>query len=226
MCGRFALGTPKRRLEELFECSAPEEYVPRYNTAPGHEILVVAQFGMAFRKWGLVPHWAKDPSVGFKMANARSETVFEKPAFRDPVRSARCLVPVQAFYEWKVADSGKQPYAVAVAETDLFAMAGIMARWQDNDTGEVVDSVTILTCEPNTLMEAIHHRMPVILGPGAWATWLDPAVSRTETLAPLLVPYPSQGMCAWPVSSVVNKVVHDGPDLLERVKILRQGSLF
>jgi len=164
--------------------------------------------------------------VGFKMANARSETVFEKPAFRDPVRSARCLVPVQAFYEWKVADSGKQPYAVAVAETDLFAMAGIMARWQDNDTGEVVDSVTILTCEPNTLMEAIHHRMPVILGPGAWATWLDPAVSRTETLAPLLVPYPSQGMCAWPVSSVVNKVVHDGPDLLERVKILRQGSLF
>jgi putative SOS response-associated peptidase YedK len=133
---------------------------------------------------------------------------------------------VQAFYEWKVADSGKQPYGIDVADTDLFAMAGIMGRWQDRSTGEVVDSVTVLTCEPNTLMKTIHHRMPVILDPEAWEAWLDHGGARIENLAPLLVPYSSQAMRAWPVSNVVNKVVNDGPELLDRVRIMRQGSLF
>jgi len=226
MCGRFALGIPKKRLEEVFGTPAPEEYAPRYNLAPGQDIPAVASTGMAMRRWGLVPHWAKDPSVGFKMINARSETVFEKPAFREPVRVGRCLVPAQAFYEWKAGEQGKQPYAIGVADSDLFAMAGVSARWQDAETGEVVDSVAVLTCASNELMASIHDRMPVILPSEAWSAWLDPAVTKSEILAPLLVPFTARSMRAWTVSQAVNKVVHEGPELLERVDVLRQGSLF
>lgn len=226
MCGRFALGIPKKRLEEVFETPTPEEYAPRYNLVPGQAIPVVASSGMGMRRWGLVPHWAKDASIGFRMINARSETVFDKPAFRDPVRSGRCLVPAQAFYEWQAGQTGKQPYAIGVDGADLFAMAGITARWQDGETGEVVDSVSILTCAPNKLMRPIHDRMPVILAPEAWSAWLDPSETRPEALAGLLVPFPAVGMRAWPVSPAVNRVDNDGPDLLNRVDVMRQGSLF
>lgn len=226
MCGRFALGIPKKRLEEVFGAAAPEEYLPRYNLAPGQDIPVVTSSGMVMRRWGLVPHWAKDTSVGFRMINARSETVFDKPAFREPVRSSRCLVPAQAFYEWKAGENGKLPYAVGMTESELFAMAGITAHWQDGETGEVVESVAILTCAANTLMESIHDRMPVILPPAVWSTWLDPSVTQPESLAPLLSPFSASSMRAWPVSTVVNRVAHDGPELLDRIEVMRQGSLF
>jgi len=231
MCGRFALGIPKKRLEEVFSVPMPDDYSPRYNVAPGQEAVAVAardgNISVRMLKWGLVPHWAKDTKIGFKMINARSETVFEKPAFREPVRSARCLIPAQAFYEWQRVDGRKQPFAISINDMDVFALAGLMAHWQDEATGEVVDSFTVLTCPPNELMAPIHDRMPVILKPDAWFNWLDPAIGEPDQLRTLFSPYPAQDMRAWPVGMVVNAVANDGEQLLERVvnSHPKQGSL-
>lgn len=228
MCGRFALGIPKKRLEEVFGLPAPEGYVPRYNVAPGQPVAVVSSQGFAERKWGLVPHWADDPQVGYSMINARSETVFEKPSFRDAVRTSRCLVPAQAFYEWKRDGMGKQPYAIGLADTDVFAMAGIMARWQSEGAKEIVESMAILTCPANKLLSPIHDRMPVILAPDVWAGWLSHEHVGHEGLAPLLTPYPAAEMRAWTVGSAVNRVANEGPKLLEPIAVVaeKQGTLF
>lgn len=227
MCGRFALGIPKKRLEECFGLPVPDEYLPRFNIAPGSEVLVVEAAGMGWRRWGLVPPWAEDPKVGYRMINARSESVFDKPSFREPVRSARCLVPAQAFYEWRKDGKVRQPFAIAVRGEDVCAMAGIMARWQDGKTGEVVDSVAVLTCPPNSVMKPIHDRMPVILDRSAWGVWLDPSVTASEKLVGFLTPSPAETMTAWPVSDAVNKPGIDRPDLLEKVvsPAVKQGSL-
>ncbi|MGL1860935.1 MAG: SOS response-associated peptidase [Pseudodesulfovibrio sp.] len=229
MCGRFALGIPKIRLEECFSVAMPDDYAPRYNVAPGQEaVAVIAPDGAvrsAALRWGLVPSWAKETKVGFSMINARSETVFDKPAFRESVRSSRCLIPAQAFYEWKKTGTTKQPHALTINDMDVFAMAGITAHWEDRTTGEIVDSFTILTCPPNTLMASIHDRMPVILPPDAWSDWLDPAISDPQQLAMFFTLYPAEAMHAWPISPAVNKPINDGPELLHPVQILQQGSL-
>ena len=230
MCGRFALGIPRVRLEELFSVSLSDDYAPRYNIAPGSEVLsFVAPEGSvrpAMLRWGLVPHWAKDASVGFSMINARSESVFDKPAFEQSIRMTRCLVPAQAFYEWKVVDGRKQPYAITINDADVFAMAGIASSWEDHASGEIVDSFSILTCAPNELMATIHDRMPVILNQDSWSLWLDPAVTEQEVVEPLLDSFPAATMRAWSVGDAVNKVANDSPDLLERVDVMRQGRLF
>lgn len=231
MCGRFALGIPKKRLEEVFGLAAPDDYAPRYNVAPGLDVLAVVFAGgvprMARFRWGLIPAWADDPKVGYKKINARSENVFDKPSFRESVRCSRCLVPVQAFYEWRRQGRARQPFAFGPEDADLFAMAGIAARWQDPATGGAVDSLAVLTCPPNELMAPIHDRMPVILSPDAWSGWLDSAETSPENLAPLLVPYPARSMRVWPVNPLVNSVANDGPELLERAgkPASRQGSL-
>lgn len=228
MCGRFALGIPKRRLEEIFSTPMPDDYSPRYNIAPGQEaVVIVDDHGVAGRmcRWGLVPHFAKDAKAGFRMINARSETVFDKPAFRGAVRSSRCLVPVQAFYEWKHCGDSKQPYAINANDMDVFALAGLTAYWENQATGEVIESFTVLTCAPNELMASIHDRMPVILSPDAWSGWLDPAISEPDQLRSLFAPYPADLMRARPVGAAVGRVENDSPNLLEPVEIYKQGRL-
>lgn len=225
MCGRFALGIPKKRLEEVFNLPVPDDYAPRYNVAPGLDVLVVASDGFVRRRWGLVPHWADDPKVGHKMINARSETVFEKPSFRDPVRTARCLVPAQAFYEWKREGGGRQPFATALKDSDVFAMAGIMAHWQSRKTGEIVDSMAVLTCAPNAALASIHDRMPVILPSDLWSDWLNPVNTDAAQLASLLVPYPAEKMRVWPVSPAVNRVASEGAELLSSSSLAGWGKL-
>ena len=218
MCGRFALGIPQKRLEEVFGVAAPGDWAPSWNVAPGREALTVtATDGVAradMRRFGLIPRWTKDAKIGHRMINARSETVFDKPAFRDPVRRSRCLVPVQAFYEWKKVDGGKRPYAIAVEGADAFALAGIASQWIDGRTGEVVDSFAVLTCEPNALVASIHDRMPVVLPPESWADWLDPSLDKGNRLSDLLAAYPADAMRAWPVTPEVGNARNDGPELL------------
>lgn len=230
MCGRFALGIPKIRLEEVFEIVLPDSYSPRYNIAPGSDVLTVAAPEgtprPAFLRWGLVPNWAGDANIGHSMINARVETVFDKPAFEMSVRMARCLVPAQAFYEWKSVDGRKQPYAVGTDDGSVFAMAGITSNWEDHATGEILDTFSILTCPPNALMADIHDRMPVILPAEAWSRWLDPDVTEPEHLQPLLEPYPAAAMRVWPVGSGVNSPANDSREVLERVDVMRQGRLF
>ena len=216
MCGRFALGIPKKRLEEVFGLPVPDDYAPSYNAAPGTDVLAVEERGFTRRLWGLVPPWADDPGPGNRLINARGETVFDKPSFREGARAHRLLVPAQAFYEWRRRGGEPTPFAFALDGADCFAMAGIGANRTDPRTGEVLETLAVLTCPPNEVMTRVHDRMPVILAPEDWAAWLDPATARPD-LARLLVPYPAQGMRAWPVNRRVNSPVTDGPELLDPV---------
>ena len=230
MCGRFALGIPRKRLEEVFGLPAPDGYAPSYNVAPGVGVLAVEEAGFTRRLWGLVPPWADDPGVGRRLINARAETVFDKPSFRDGALRHRLLVPAQAFFEWRRQGRERIPFAFSLDGADCFAMAGIGASRTDPQTGEVLETLAVLTCPPNAVMEPVHDRMPVILAPGDWAAWLDPAATRPD-LTRLLVPYPAREMRAWPVNRRVNSPVTDGPELLEPEPDrgpdsgLKQGSL-
>ncbi|MBU2091237.1 MAG: SOS response-associated peptidase, partial [Alphaproteobacteria bacterium] len=173
MCGRYALTQPPEELHRLFAAEgAVPDWQPRYNIAPQTAILAVrvreGRRELASLRWGLVPHWAKDAAIGAKLANARGETVAEKPAFRDAFQRSRCIVPASAYYEWQKSGNGKQPYAVRLKDADCFGLAGLWSRWTAPD-GSVLDTVALLTTEPNLLLAGIHDRMPVILAPDDYA---------------------------------------------------------
>ena len=220
MCGRYAIvladdGTLQRRfsLEELLDNPAP-----RFNVAPTQTLPVIVRNTpdrVAMMRWGLIPFWAKDASIGSKMINARAETVAEKPAFRRPLRSQRCLVPASGFFEWKREGDSKTPHFIHLPGEPIFAFAGLYDTWRDPE-GQTVQSYTILTTEPNDLMADIHNRMPVILRREDEDDWLDPANTEPEHLLPLLRPYPASEMAAYPVSRMVNSPRNDAPDLLLR----------
>jgi putative SOS response-associated peptidase YedK len=221
MCGRYAIvltgdGSLQRRfsLEEV-----PEAPAPRFNVAPTQTLPVITRNSpnrMEMMRWGLVPSWAKDMSIGSRMINARAETVAEKPAFRRLLRSQRCLVPASGFYEWKREGDGKTPHFIHLPDEPLFAFAGLYDIWRDPD-GQAVKTYTILTTAPNDLMSEIHNRMPVILRREDEDDWLDPENTEPEHLLPLLRPYPAREMAAYPVSKMVNSPANDVPDILERV---------
>jgi putative SOS response-associated peptidase YedK len=221
MCGRYALvpdndGTFQRR----FSLDAPrDEPQPRYNVAPTQTLPVIVRNSpnrVAMMRWGLIPSWAKDAAIGNRMINARAETVAEKPAFRRPLRSQRCLVPASGFFEWKREGDGKTPHFIHLPDEPLFAFAGLYDVWRDPD-GQSVQSYTILTTEANAVMAPIHNRMPVILRREDEEEWLDPANSEVEQLLPLLRPYPAEEMAAYPVARLVNSPTNDVPAVLERV---------
>ncbi|CCH48936.1 SOS response-associated peptidase [Pseudodesulfovibrio piezophilus] len=229
MCGRFALGIPKKQLAEALEVQVPENYDPRLNVAPGQEIHTLANMGgkrcWSTRWWGLVPHRAEEKKAGYTMINIRAETLFDKPSFGESVQHGRCLVPAQAFYEWQRLGHGKQPYAVGLLDNEVFCMAALSASWQDAKIGEVVDSVAILTCEANAVMSPLHERMPVIVPHEKWDQWLDPENIWPETLRDMLVPYQGNDMRAWLVSYAVNDPGHESEDLLDSISAPRQGRL-
>lgn len=218
MCGRFTLAArPEELLEEFIDYRPPEEPpTPRYNVAPTQQVLVIPNDGsdrMQRMRWGLVPFWAKDVSIGNKLINARSETIAEKPAFRHAFKKKRCLVPADGFYEWKKEGKGKQPYHITVRDGKPFAMAGLWEIWGPKD-GEQLHTFTILTTSANDLIQPLHERMPVILPKEAWKAWLDPE-TPPEALQELLVSYPQEEMSLRPVSTAVNNVRNDSPDCLQ-----------
>ncbi|MCC7353120.1 MAG: SOS response-associated peptidase, partial [Anaerolineae bacterium] len=158
--------------------------------------------------------WAKDPTIGSRMINARSETVAEKPSFRSAFKSRRCLVPADGFYEWQRQERGKQPFFIRMSEGTPFAIAGLWEHWQGPE-GEVIESCTLLTTEANEMMRPLHDRMPVILDPKDYDLWLDPGVQKREILLPLFRPYASEAMIAYPVRPVVNSPANDSPLCIE-----------
>lgn len=245
MCGRYTLTTPGDLVAEIFELAEPPETVARYNIAPTQEVATVrsADGGeagdreLALLRWGLVPHWAKDPSIGNRMINARAETVAEKPAFRSSFKRKRCLVLADGFYEWqKVAGGSKQPWYFRLESAEPFAFAGLWARWKpkgEGEEGEPIETCTILTTDANDLVEPVHHRMPVILEPDAYATWIDPTVDEREPLEALLRPFDPARMVAYPVSTRVNSPANDDPEVIDPIGDAErargaeeQGSLF
>ncbi len=219
MCGRFALKAPPAKLAAYFGLDEWVEFGPRYNIPPGTEIPVIRQSPEDKRvlhmlRWGLVPHWAKDPSIGSKLNNARGESVAEKPSFRDAFKRRRCLIPADAFYEWKTEGKVKQPYYISLKSGDPFAMGGLWESWRSPD-GEVLRTCCIITTGPNTLMATIHDRMPVIIGPDDWHTWLTAPV---EAVGNMISPFTADAMQAWPVDRRVNKTADDDARLIEAVE--------
>ena len=169
---------------------------------------------LALLRWGLVPSWAKDPSIGNRMINARAETVATKPSYRAAFKRRRCLVPADGYYEWKKTGKAKQPYLIRLQDERPFAMAGLWESWQDAG-GAALQTFTIITTEANEATCDIHNRMPVILSPGDYPLWLDPEFERAEQLQELLQPYDSHAMRLDPVSTYVNSPRNDSPECIE-----------
>ena len=219
MCGRYTLRTPVEKLAEEFSFDASSmELPPNYNVAPTQEVAAVLSEGdkrrLEMLRWGLIPPWADDPQIGSRMINARAETAPGKPSFRKAFRERRCLIPADGFYEWKRTNGSKQPYFIHMKEGRPFAFAGLWENWNDNGGGPAIRFCTILTTGPNALVGAIHDRMPVILPPGSYDTWLDPEAQRDE-LDALLAPYPEDETEAYPVSRFVNSPSNNDPRCVE-----------
>lgn len=223
MCGRFTLTADVNTLQNTFPwLNVPGDLQPRYNIAPSQPIAVVPNDGknqLDFYVWGLIPFWAKDPSIGYRMINARSETLAEKPSFKNAFKRRRCLVLADGFYEWRKEGAGKPktPMYIQLESKEPFAFAGLWENWNAPDGSQVL-SCTIITTRPNTLVEKIHNRMPVILPADGYSTWLEPSEQNPEVLSELLEPYPASEMMAYPVSTSVNSPINESPDCIEPVR--------
>jgi putative SOS response-associated peptidase YedK len=219
MCGRFTLTIDPADLREAFDgYSFPAKFAPRFNIAPSQPILAIPNEDKKtadFFLWGLIPSWAKDPSIGQRLINARGETLAEKPSFRGSFKYKRCLILADGFYEWKSEPGTKTkvPHFIHLKNRQPFAFAGLWDEWHSPDGGALC-TATIITVEANELMASIHNRMPVILHPTDYAQWLDPAPCTPDRLAPLLKPFPAREMEAHPVSTLVNSPANDRPELV------------
>ena len=219
MCGRYSLTTAPEALRRLFDFDTTPNLQPRYNIAPTQSAPVVrpaANGGreLAMLRWGLIPSWAKEASIGSKMINARSETVAEKPSFRSAFRHRRCLVPADGFYEWRREGEIKQPYRIGMKGGAAFAFAGLWESWPGNDDDDAVETFTILTAEANRRLGPIHARMPVILAPDAYDAWLDAESGSRDDALGLLRPFAEAPMAFYRVSTRVNSPRNDDPDCL------------
>lgn len=219
MCGRYQIVTDAKALYEAFQVEAELDAAPlaRYNVAPATDQLVILEDGgrrvARWHRWGLIPHWAKDQTIGYKSINARGESVAVKPAFRAALRQRRCLVPATGFYEWKVLGDGKQPYLIRLKGGGLFSFAGLWENWAGPE-GEV-RSFTIITTAPNELMARIHERMPAILPREQYARWLDPALGDPAEIQTMIASYPAGELQAVPVGRQINNVRNQGAELIE-----------
>jgi putative SOS response-associated peptidase YedK len=226
MCGRFSLKTTPDTLERIFGHAAPPGYRPRYNVAPGQQILAIVsgdgEERTAMLRWGLIPFWANDPSIGNRLINARAESIARKPAFRNALRRRRCVILADGFYEWQRRDDGRYPMWVRLATEEPFAMAGLWERW---DRGKVpIESCTILTTEANPFMRTIHTRMPIIFDDEARSTWLsaDAGDARLLNILDISQEFPLR---AHEVSKLVNSPANDGPECIDRVDPSEKISL-
>jgi putative SOS response-associated peptidase YedK len=222
MCGRYAQRTDAKRLAKEFKVAETPSLEPRYNIAPTQDVLAVSEMGdgreMRFLKWGLIPSWAKDTSMGARLINARSETVAEKPAFRQAFRQRRCIIPADGFYEWQRNGGRKQPFFFRMRDERPFGFAGLWERWEGED-GRVINSCAILTTEANEVLESVHDRMPVILHPDDYELWLGAEARELGLVKELLRPYPAEEMVGYPVSSSVNSPRNQGAELAERAAV-------
>jgi len=216
MCGRFTLTVDPEDLREAMPwLEIPDRFQPRYNIAPTQPVAVVPNDGknkLDFFTWGLIPSWAKDPQIGSRMINARAETLTEKPSFRSAYRRRRCLVLADGFYEWKAENQGdrsvKTPMYIRLQSGKPFGLAGLWETWNSPDGSRIL-SCTIITTSPNSLMQPIHNRMPVIVPDGQISLWLNPGEVEPGDLQSILQPYPSEELVAYSVSRLVNDPAND-----------------
>jgi putative SOS response-associated peptidase YedK len=223
MCGRFTLTIDPYHLQQAFPWAViPNDLTPRYNIAPSQPVAVIPNTGenaLSMYKWGLIPSWSKDPAIGDRMINARSESLAEKPSFRNAYRRRRCLILADGFYEWKQnpGSKSKQPVYIRLNDGRPFAFAGLWELWHSPD-GSEIRSCTIITTQPNSLLEPIHTRMPVILHTDDYKQWLATDDQRPDQLNQLLVSYPADEMVAFPVSKMVNSPEYDSPETIKPIR--------
>ena len=227
MCGRARLSSDVSEIKVAFRIP-PERptpnFPPSWNVVPTDPVPIVRydakdhQRSLEVMRWGLVAFWAKDIKVGFANINAKAEGIESRPAFRQAFERRRCLVPVDNFYEWKKTDTGKQPYAIALSDRRIMALAGLWENWK-SPAGEWVRSFAIVTTEPNELCAELHNRMPVILAPEAWPAWLGEEPANEAQLKALLTPYPSDDIICWQVSARVGSVKNNDPSLVEPIHL-------
>jgi putative SOS response-associated peptidase YedK len=221
MCGRFALKAPPRSIQEHFDLPETVDLSPRYNIAPSQEIAVVRLLpGKNFRqldmlRWGLIPGWARDIKISYKMINARAETLAQKPAFRAAFKKRRCLIAADGFYEWLHSGGNKQPFFVHMKNGSVFGFAGLWETWKSSE-GNIVESCAIITTTANNLIRKVHDRMPVVLHPAQYDAWLADE-SPEDFLLQLLTPYPANEMEAFRVSQEVNSPRNDIPACLQPI---------
>lgn len=224
MCGRFALYADYQVLLERFDIEQAsfeeEEYEQSFNVAPSQQVAAVISDGSKNRlgklQWGLIPPWAKEAKIGYKMINARAETAAEKPSYRRAFKKKRCLVVADAFYEWRKGQDGKTPMLIKMKSGEPFAFAALWESWKSPE-GQTIHSCSILTTRPNKTMESIHDRMPVILSKEAEKIWLDPTVEDVDVLQSLLKPYDDAEMEAYEVSDAVNSPKNNSPELIRKI---------
>jgi putative SOS response-associated peptidase YedK len=222
MCGRFSLFGDIRSLKEQFHFDFTDDIDARYNIAPGQDILTLidngnGRLGTSMR-WGLIPFWADDEKIGYRMINARAETIDEKASFKHALKKRRCLILTDGFYEWKKDGKQKQPYRFGMKNKKPFALAGLWENW--NKGGKNITSCTIITTSPNEVTEKIHDRMPVILPENKIDMWLDCSLEDSQTLKELLVPYDAASMEAYPVSTAINSAKNEGKELIAPINSL------
>jgi putative SOS response-associated peptidase YedK len=223
MCGRYARRSDKQKIAELFAIHGPvmPDFEPSWNVAPQtfHPVVRLnrdtGERELVLMRWGLVPYWAKDPSIGLRTINAKAETITTAPAFRAAIKYRRCLVPADAFYEWqKLNAKTKQPFAIAMKDGNPYALAGLWERWKDRKAGTELLTFTVITTDPNEVVQPLHDRMPVIIPERHYDRWLN--VSDTQRLPiDLLRPYEADRMTAWKVDNAVGNVKNDSPELIE-----------
>jgi putative SOS response-associated peptidase YedK len=223
VCGRFTLFDTASSLAEAFGVADVPSLAPRYNIAPSQAVAAVrtppsgGAREIVLLRWGLIPSWAKDPSLGDRMINARAETAGGKPAFRSAIRRRRCLVPASGFYEWKRTNGRKQPYYIRRPDGKPFAFAGLWESWEGPGQA-AVESCTILTTSANELLLPIHDRMPVIVSPEDYDLWLSPDIQDPGELSRLFRPAPPEGMTVFPVGTAVNNPKTDSPELIKPLR--------
>lgn len=222
VCGRFALFSSKQKIQDQYQLSWDGEMSQRYNIAPTQSILAIIQDDAGERKarwfrWGLIPFWAKESSIGSRLINARGETVDQKPSFRHLLKRKRCLILVNGFFEWKKQGNQKQPYFIRCNDRELFSFAGLWDFWKTDE--QAIYSCTIITTEANELMKPIHQRMPVILDQEQEKQWLDHDITNREWLKSLLMPFDEKKMELYPVSTLVNNPQNDQPNTIKPTKV-------
>ncbi|MDQ3653273.1 MAG: SOS response-associated peptidase [Acidobacteriota bacterium] len=219
MCGRFTQSSSFAEIAAALGVAqiVTEESRPRYNIAPTQDVAAVRETSgereLRMLRWGLVPAWSKDVEIGSRLINARAETVTEKPSFREAFKRRRCLIPSEGFYEWKREGTRKQPYYFRMKDKRPFAFAGLWERWEGHGQ-KVIETCTILTTEANEVLAPVHDRMPVIIAAEHYESWLDPHLSATERLLPLLRPYGAAEMTSFAVSVAVNSPRAEGAGLI------------
>lgn len=224
MCGRFALESDAMFLQRLLDlqgggANLDIDLKPRYNIAPSQPIAAVGSGRAFMARWGLIPSWASDARIGRRMFNARAETLFDKPSFRESARRRRCIVPMTGYYEWSETPGGKQPYFIRRADRQTAAAAGIWDEWQGKE------SCAVITTEANAAVQRLHHRMPVLLEEEHWALWLNDSTEEPSLLSPLLKPSGAD-LEAYAVSRRVNSPVNDDRECMEPAAESDQGGLF